>query len=170
MLCQHVSPRTIHFRVLDKSPVSSPGRGPPSCKRRTDAEAEVPILCPPDVKSLLIGKDPDTGKDWGQEGKRAVGWDGWMASRTQWTRVWAGSGRWWRIGKPGVLQSMGSQRVRHDLATEWQCNPHHPWGLWATPKSTSNVPLAAFHTHQAHLQPSFSFHFMAPIITENYIQ
>ena len=46
------------------------------------------------------------------------GWDGWMASPTQQTRVWASSGSWWRTGKPGVLQSMGSQRVRHDSATE----------------------------------------------------
>ena len=34
---------------------------------RTDAEAETPILWPPDVKSCLIGKDPDAGRDWGQE-------------------------------------------------------------------------------------------------------
>ena len=46
------------------------------------------------------------------------GWDGWMASRTQWTWVWASSWSWWWIGKPGVLQSMGWQRVRHDWATE----------------------------------------------------
>ena len=46
------------------------------------------------------------------------GWDGWMVSLTQWTRVWANSGRWCRTGKPGVLQSMGLQRVRHDWATE----------------------------------------------------
>ena len=46
------------------------------------------------------------------------GWDGWMASLTQWTWVWVRSGSWWRTGKPGVLQSMGSQRVRHDWATE----------------------------------------------------
>ena len=37
------------------------------------------------------------------------GWDGWMVSPTQWTWVWASSRRWWRTGKPGVLQSMGSQ-------------------------------------------------------------
>ena len=36
---------------------------------RTDAEAETPILCPPHAKSWLIGKDPDAGKDWGQEEK-----------------------------------------------------------------------------------------------------
>ena len=43
------------------------------------------------------------------------GWDGWMASPTQRTWVWANSWRWWTTGKPGVLQSMGLQRVRHDL-------------------------------------------------------
>ena len=46
------------------------------------------------------------------------GWDGWMASQTQWTWVWASSGSWWWTGKPGVLQSMGSQRVEHDWAIE----------------------------------------------------
>ena len=48
------------------------------------------------------------------------GWDGWMASLTQWTRIWASSGRWWRTGKPGVLQSMGLQRVGHDWVTGQQ--------------------------------------------------
>ena len=52
----------------------------------------------------------------GEEDDR--GWDGWMASLTQWTWVWASSRSWWWTGKPGVLQSMGSQRVRHDWATE----------------------------------------------------
>ena len=46
------------------------------------------------------------------------GWDSWMESLTQWTWVWASSGSWWWTGKPGVLQSMGLQRVRHDWATE----------------------------------------------------
>ena len=46
------------------------------------------------------------------------GWDGWMASPTQWTWVWVNSrSRWW-AGRPGVLQSMGSQRVGHDWVTE----------------------------------------------------
>ena len=49
------------------------------------------------------------------------GWDGYIASLTQWTWVWANSGRQWRTGKPGVLQSMGSQRVHgYDLAIEQQ--------------------------------------------------
>ena len=46
------------------------------------------------------------------------GWDGWMASPTQWTWVWVNSGRWWWTGRPGVLQFMGSQRVGHDWATK----------------------------------------------------
>ena len=45
-------------------------------------------------------------------------WDGWMASPTQWTWVWVSSGSWWWTGKPGIPESMGSQRVRHDWATE----------------------------------------------------
>ena len=46
------------------------------------------------------------------------GWDGWMVSPTRWTWVWAISGNFWWTGKPGMLQSMRSQRVRHDWATE----------------------------------------------------
>ena len=46
------------------------------------------------------------------------GWDVWMASLTRWTWVWVSSGSWWWTGKPGVLQSMGSARVRHNWATE----------------------------------------------------
>ena len=52
------------------------------------------------------------------------GWDGWMASPTRWTWVCVGSGGWWWTGKPGVLQSMGSQRVRHNWATEQQLCIH----------------------------------------------
>ena len=46
------------------------------------------------------------------------GWDGWMASPTQWTWIWVNSRSWWWAGRPGVLQSMRLQRVRHDWATE----------------------------------------------------
>ena len=46
------------------------------------------------------------------------GWDGWMASLTQWTWIWVSSGSWWWTGRPGVLQSMGLQRVGHNWATE----------------------------------------------------
>ena len=53
-----------------------------------------------------------------EEGDR--GWDGWMASLTQWKWVWANPRRWWRTGKPGMLQSKGLQKVRRDLAIEQQ--------------------------------------------------
>ena len=47
------------------------------------------------------------------------GWDDWMASPTQSTWVWVDSGNWWWTGRPSMLQSKGSQRVRHDWETEW---------------------------------------------------
>ena len=50
----------------------------------------------------------------------ARGRDGWMASPTQWMWVWANSGRWWRTGKPSVLQAVELQRVGHNWATEQQ--------------------------------------------------
>ena len=65
-------------------------------------------------KTLMLGKI---------EGRRRRGWQRmrWLVtSPTQWTWVWANFGSWWRTGKPGVLQSMGSQRVRHNLVTEQQ--------------------------------------------------
>ena len=49
-------------------------------------------------------------------------WDGWMASPTQWTWVWASLRSWWRTGKPGVLQSIQSERVGHDWMTELNRN------------------------------------------------
>ena len=103
---------------------------------RTDVEAETPIRWPPDAKSWLIWNDPDAGKDWRQEEKGMTkGWDGWMASLTEWTWVWVNSGSWWWTGRPGVLQFMGSKRVGHDWVTElnwiyviWLQN-HYRWWL-----------------------------------------
>ena len=63
-------------------------------------------------KTLMLGGTEDRRR------RDDRGWDGWMASPTQWTWVWVNSGRWQWTGKPGMLQSMGSQRVGHDCATE----------------------------------------------------
>ena len=63
-------------------------------------------------KTLVLGKI-----EGGREGDNR-GWDGWMASLTQWTWIWASSGSWWWTGRPSMLQSMGSQRVGHNWATE----------------------------------------------------
>ena len=85
---------------------------------RTDAEAETPILWPLDVKSWLIWKDPDAGKDWRREEKGMTKDEiGWMASPTQWTWVWANSGSWWWAGRLDVLKPMRLQRDRHDWVT-----------------------------------------------------
>ena len=89
---------------------------------RTDAEAETPILWLPHAKSWLIGKDPDAGRVWGQEEKGMTEDEmALMASLTQCTWVWVNSGSWWWTGKPGMLQFMGSQRVRHDWVTDLIC-------------------------------------------------
>ena len=86
---------------------------------RTDAKAETPILWPPDVKNLTHWKRP-----WCWEGLKTGGegddrgWDSWMASLTQWTWVRVNFRSWWWTGRPDVLWSMGSQRVRPDWVTE----------------------------------------------------
>jgi len=97
----------------------------------TDAEAETPILWPPDAKNWFIGKDPDTGKDWRQKGKgtiedEMVGWHHWLDVHlpTWWTFTdlmdmsLASSGSWWQTRKPGLLLSTGLKRVGHSWVTE----------------------------------------------------
>ena len=61
------------------------------------------------AKNQFTGKDLELGKTEGRRRRGQQRWDGWMASLTQWTWVRANSGRQWRTGKPGELQSMGSQ-------------------------------------------------------------
>ena len=95
---------------------------------RTDAEA--PTLWPPDAKNWLIGKDPDLGKI---ESRRRRGWQRmrWLGGiTTQQAWVWVNSGSWWWTGRPGVLESMGSQRVRHDWVTELNWLYIWPHGLY----------------------------------------
>ena len=71
--------------------------------------------------SLRVGHDWVTELNWIHlqiDDFYDRGWDGWMASPTQWTWVWVKSRGWWGTGRPGMLRFMGSQRVRHDWATE----------------------------------------------------
>ena len=98
---------------------------------RTDVEAETPILWPPDVKTWTHWKRP-----WCWERLKAgegddTGWDGWMASPTQWAWVWVDCGSWWWTGRPGMLQFMGSQGVGHEWVTElnWRIFLFH-YGYW----------------------------------------
>ena len=65
-----------------------------------------------------LGKTLMLGKTEGRRRREDRGWDGWMASPTQWTWIWVNSGSWWWTGSPGMLRFMGSQRVGHDWATE----------------------------------------------------
>ena len=76
------------------------------------------ILWPPHVKSWLMEKSLMLGGIGGRREGADRGWDGWMASPAQWRWVWVNSGSWWWTGRPSVLRFMGSQRVRHDWATE----------------------------------------------------
>ena len=107
---------------------------------RTDAEAETPIL-----GHLMRGND-SLERPWrwerlkvGGEGEKR-GWDGWTASLTRRTWVWVNSKRWQWTGRPGVLQSMGSQRVGHGWATELIFPINTPglkkWGYWRRPIQT----------------------------------
>ena len=86
---------------------------------KTDVEAETPILCPPDAKTWLIWKDPDAEKDWRQEEKRIteeemVGTNSMDMSLSELREMMK------RVGKLGMLQSLGSQRVRYNWLTEQQ--------------------------------------------------
>ena len=93
---------------------------------RTDAEAEAqaPILWPPDAKSRLTGKDPDAGKDWGQEERRAedemVGWHHWLNGHESEQALGDGEGQ-------ASLVSLGSQRVVNNPANEQQKETVRNW-------------------------------------------
>ena len=85
---------------------------------RTDAETETPILWPPRAKSWLTGKDPDAGRDWGQEEKEVTEGDmaGWHHRLDG--HEWVNSKSWWWTGRPGVPWFMGSQSGT-PLSTNW---------------------------------------------------
>ena len=115
-------------RLLDCKeiqPIHSEGDQPWDFFGRNDAKAETPVLWPPHVKSWLIGKYSDAGRDWGQEEKGTTEDEmaGWHHRLNGWW-VWVNSGSWWWTGRPGVLQFMGLQRVGHDWVTELN------WGLF----------------------------------------
>ena len=118
---------------------------------RTDAEAETPILWPPDVKNYFLENTLmlERLKAGGEGDNR--GWDGWMASLTQQTWFWASSGSWWWTGKPGVL-SMGLQRVRQNWVTElnWTEFIHSEkllWQYWLTVQKKKN--LTSLHWYES---------------------
>ena len=91
-------------------------------------------------KTLMLG-----GIETRWEGDNR-GWDGWMTSLTWWTWVWVNSRSWWWTGRPGLLQFMGSQRVRHDWATELNWNdPSSPQYMLLCCPNLEFVLLSAYH-------------------------
>ena len=80
---------------------------------RTDAEAETPVLWPPDVKSWLIWKDPDSGKDWGQEEKGTT-----EEEMVGWHHRLSGRGFGWTLGV-GLLHFMGLQKSDTTERPNW---------------------------------------------------
>ena len=86
-------------------------------KRRTDSFE----------KTLMLGKI-EAGGEGDDRGR-----DGWMASPTWWMWVWVNSRSWWWTGKPGMLQSLGSQRVGLDWAIELNWDILDLWQYWVTP-------------------------------------
>ena len=114
---------------------------------RADAKAKAPIFWPPDAKNTdSLEKISMLGKIEGRRRRDDRRWDGWMASLTQWTWVWASSGIWWWTRKPGMLQSMGLQRVRHDWATE--LNWSLAWSITLLAcEMTQAIQSSHTHTH-----------------------
>ena len=86
----------------------------------------------------LLEKTLVLGKIEGRRRRDDRGQDGWMASLTPWTWVWASSRKWWRTGKPSMLQPMGLQSVRHDWVTAQQQYIHH---LESCLGHTGHVPM-----------------------------
>ena len=76
---------------------------------------------------LTHWKRPWCWERWKAEEGGDREWDGWKTSLTRWTWVWASSGSSWWIGRLGVLQSMGLQRVRHDCVTELNRGRKQKW-------------------------------------------
>ena len=108
-------------------PVNSKGNQSWIFIGRTDAEAETPIFWPADTKNWLLRRlsCQEKLKAGGEGDDRR--WDGWMASPTRCTWVWASSGSWWWIGKPGVLQSMESVTKSWTWLSHWtKLN----WVIW----------------------------------------
>ena len=105
------------FDFKEIQPVHSKGDQSWVFTGRTDVEAETPVLWPPDVKSWLIWKDPDAGKDWGQEEKEMT-----EDEMVEWHHLLNGHGFGWTLGVgdgQGGLVCCGSWGLKKSGTTEW---------------------------------------------------
>ena len=96
-------------------PVNPKGNQPWIFIGRTDAKVEAPIIWPPGAKRQFIKRPWCWGRLKARGEGDSRGWDGWMASPTRWTWVWANSGRWWRTGKPGHAAVHGVAKNQTEL-------------------------------------------------------
>ena len=89
------------------------------------------------------------------------GWDDWMVPLTWWTWVWVSSGSWWWTGKPGVLESMESQRVGHDWVTKlnWKLSGRYrDYSHTSAHAHAQSPPSALFTTREVHLLQLMNLH------------
>ena len=123
-------------------------RGPHTCKA-----CALPLSYIPSWNSSTLATSCEElthwKRPWCWERLKAGGegddreWDGWMASPTRWTWIWENSGSWWWTGRPGMMQSKGSQRVGHDWATELNWLRQHRFSI--LDKTTLNILNSMFH-------------------------
>ena len=130
-------------------PVNPKGNQPWIFIGRTDAEAEAPILWPPDVECWLIGKDPDAGRDWGQEqksvaGDEMVGWHHWLSGHAFEQAPGRGGGQ----GRLVCCRPWG-HRVGHDPVTENNSSKSSQGDIFALISYTLHILPDTFHLIQS---------------------
>ena len=126
--------RPLRVRLQQIQPVHSEGDQPWDIFGRNDAEAETPVLWPPDVKNWLIGKDSDAGRDWGQEekgttGDEMAGWHHWLDGHESGWTPGAGDGQ----GGLACCNSWGRKESDTTERLIWSDNctkKHTVWKLW----------------------------------------
>ena len=145
------------WRILSRIPWRARRSNQPILKEinifigRTDTEAQAPILWSPDAKNWLIGKDLMLGKIEGRRrrGRQRMRWLNGITDSIAWVWVDSRSWWWWCTGRPGMLQFMGSQGVRHDWATEL---------YWTELLSSVFHAFISFSTHWAPTEFAVEIH------------
>ena len=136
---------------------------------------DTPILWPPDAKNWFLGKDSDAEKDWRQEeeGMKEDEMVGWLTDSVDMSSSPFRSWRW--TGKPGVQQSTGSQRVRHNWATELSWPPMRgsdlsSWKQWSPLLTSPSFSLIFLYLQQIQVKLchelcwNLLYHYRRPLV------